>query len=136
MTSTKRIALITLGAIAVALGACTSGGVDSVDKRAVERWNYLIARQAEKAYDYLTPGTRELQARDRYAAAMNNRPVKWSGAKFNRKECDADRCKVYIDVSYSVAMPGAGGAGRSVETSSTQIETCVRVEDEWFFLPK
>ncbi len=137
MTSIKRIALVTLGAIAVALGGCNSGGgVDSVDKRAVERWNFLIAHQADKAYDYLTPGTRELQARETYAAAMNNRPVKWSGAKFNRKECDADRCKVYIDVSYSVAMPGAGGAGRSVETSSTQIETWVRVEDEWFFLPK
>jgi len=137
MISTKRIALVMLGVVAVALGGCHVGSsVDNVDKRAVERWNYLIARQAEKAYDYLTPGTREMQTRESYAGSMNNRPVRWSGAKFNHKECDADRCKVYVDVSYSVAMPGAGGAGRSVETSSTQIETWVLVEDEWFFLPK
>ena len=137
MISTERFTLVTLGALALALGGCKFGSsVDSVDTRAVERWNFLIAHQAEKAYDYLTPGTRELQTRENYAAAMNNRPVKWSAAKFNRKECDADRCKVYVDVSYSVAMPGAGGAGRSVESSSTQSETWVRVDNEWFFLPK
>jgi len=137
MISTKRTAFVALGMLAVALGGCHFGGsVDDVDKRSVERWNYLIARQAEKAYDYLTPGTRELQTRESYAAAMNNRPVRWSGVKFDHKECDADRCKVYVDVSYSVGMPGAGGAGRSVETSNTQIEIWVRVDNEWFFLPK
>jgi len=137
MISIERIAFVTLGALAVVLGGCKFGSsVDSVDTRSVERWNYLIAHQAEKAYDYLTPGTRETQTRENYAASMNSRPVRWSAAKFNRKECDADRCKVYVDVSYSVAMPGAGGAGRSVESSNTQIETWVRVEDEWFFLPK
>jgi hypothetical protein len=137
MISTKRIALVMLGALAVALGGCKFGSSDdNVDRRSVERWNYLIAHQAEKAYDYLTPGTREMQTRENYAALMNNRPVRWASAKFNRKECDADRCKVYVDVSYSVAMPGAAGSGRSVESSNTQIETWVRVEDEWFFLPK
>jgi hypothetical protein len=137
MITRERIALVTLGALAVALGGCKFGSsVDDVDKRAVERWNYLIAHQADKAYDYLSPGTRETQTRENYAAAMNNRPVRWSAAKFNHKECDADRCKVYVDVSYSVAMPGAGGAGRSVESSSTQSEIWVRVGNEWFFLPK
>lgn len=137
MISTERTAFVLVCALAVALGGCKFGNsVDSVDTRSVERWNYLIAHQAEKAYDYLTPGMRETQTRENYAASMNNRPVKWSSAKFNHKECDADRCKVYVDVSYSVAMPGAGGAGRSVESSNTQIETWVRVEDEWFFLPK
>jgi hypothetical protein len=137
MISTERLAFVTLGALAVALGGCKFGNnVDSIDTRAVERWNYLIAHQAEKAYDYLSPGTRETQTRESYAAAMNNRPVRWSSAKFNHKECDADRCKVYVDVSYSLAMPGAGGAGRTVESSSTQSEIWVRVDGEWFFLPK
>ena len=54
-------------------------------------------------------------------------------AKFNRKECDADRCKVYIDVSYSVGMPGAGGIGKSAESSSTQSETWVHVKDGMVF---
>ncbi|HVV97602.1 MAG TPA: hypothetical protein VHC92_10730 [Rhodanobacteraceae bacterium] len=123
-----------LGALVLLLAAC-SPGKDDVEKRAVERWNYLIARQADKAYDYLSPGAREMQTRENYAASMNNRPVKWTAAKFNRKECDADRCKVYIDVSYSVVMPGAG-IGKPVEATSTQSEIWVRAGDGWYFLPK
>jgi hypothetical protein len=135
----ERIAIATLGALAILLGGCKFGSGDStaeVDKRAVERWNFLIAHQAEKAYDYLSPGTRETQTRESYAAAMNNRAVKWTTAKFNRKECDVDRCKVYIDVSYSVAMPGMGSASGPVESTSTQSETWVHVKDGWYFLPK
>src|SRR5690349_24058732 len=113
--------LATLGALALLLGGCNLGNKDNaaeVDKRAIERWNYLIAHQAEKAYDYLSPGTRETQTRESYAAAMNTRPIKWTAVKFNRKECDADRCKVYIDVTYSLAMPGAGAIGKPIESTS------------------
>ena len=133
---TKRSAIAALGALAVLLGGCNFGSGDStaeIDKRAVERWNYLIAHQAEKAYDYLSPGTRETQTRESYATSMNNRPVKWSAVKFNHKECDVDRCKVYIDVSYSVVMPGVG---KPIESTSTQTETWVHVKDGWYFLPK
>jgi hypothetical protein len=136
--ASKHIGLAISGALVLLLGGCNFGdkdSVDQVDKRAVERWNYLIAHQAEKAYDYLSPGTRETHTRESYAAAMNNRPVKWVAAKFNRKECDADRCKVYIDVSYSVAMAGAAAAGKPIETASTQSEIWVHVKDGWYFLP-
>jgi len=128
-----RIALASSVALVLLVGGCNRDSTAEVDKRAIERWNYLIAHQAEKAYDYLSPGTRETQTRESYAASMNNRPVKWSAVKFNRKECDADRCKVYIDVTYSVAMPSVG---KPVETTSTQSETWVHVNDGWFFLPK
>ncbi|MEO6689176.1 MAG: hypothetical protein ABIS07_18355, partial [Dokdonella sp.] len=100
-------------AIAVALAVLLLGVVgcadkrnpDNIDRRAVERWNFLIAHQAEKAYDYLTPGFRATQTREDYAAAMNNRPLQWKSAKFKHKECDADRCQVDIDVSYLLVMP-------------------------------
>lgn len=130
--------LATLVALAVLLGGCGLGNNDSavVDKRALERWNYLIAHQAEKAYDYLSPGTRETQTRESYATSMNNRPIKWTAAKFNRKECDADRCKVYIDVSYSLAMARAGATGKPIETTSTQSEIWVHVDNDWYYLPK
>ena len=133
---TKRIGLATLVVIVALLAGCNKDSVDNVDTRAVERWNYLIAHQAEKAYDYLSPGTRDTQTRENYAAAMNNRPIKWTAAKFNRKECDADRCKVYIDVSYSVAMHGVAAAGKPIESTSTQSEIWVHVKDGWYFLPK
>ena len=136
--TTNRMRLAATAALLVALAGCNTNNdpAADVEKRAVERWNFLIAHQAEKAYDYLSPGTREMQTRETYAAAMNTRPIKWIAAKFNHKECDADRCKVYIDVSYSVAMPGAGAVGKPIESTSTQTETWVRVKDDWYFLPK
>ena len=136
--TTNRLRFAAFGAFALFLVGCNFSGdkAADVEKRAVDRWNLLIAHQAEKAYDYLTPGTRETQSRENYAAGMNNRPVKWKQAKFNRKECDADRCKVYIDVSYSVVAPGTGAMGKPMESTSTQSETWVYVENEWYFLPK
>ena len=133
-----RMRLAALAAFFIALAGCNTNKdpAADVEKRATERWNLLIAHQAEKAYDYLSPGTRETQTREGYATSMNSRPVQWTQAKYNHKECDADRCKVYIDVTYSVAMPGAGAIGKAIESTSTQTETWVRVKDDWYFLPK
>ena len=133
-----RMRLAALAALVIALAGCNTNKdpTADVEKRAVERWNFLVARQAEKAYDYLSPGTRETQTRESYAAAMNSRPVRWTAAKFNHKECDADRCMVYLAVSYSLAMAGAGAVGKAIESTSTQTETWVRVKDDWYFLPK
>ncbi|MGN6520640.1 MAG: hypothetical protein ACTHK2_14570 [Dokdonella sp.] len=119
----------------VALAGCTDkANPDNVDRRAVERWNFLAAHEAEKAYDYLTPGFRATQTREAYAAAMNNRPVQWKGGKFKEKTCEAERCKVQIDVTYSVAAPGMGG--RMMESTSTQSETWIYSQGDWYFLPK
>jgi len=137
MTTKFFVRSASLCLFAAALVACTGGGdASNIDTRVVERWNFLIAHQAEKAYDYLSPGTRETQTRESYASAMNNRPVKWTSVKFNRKECDADRCTVYLDVSYSVVMPGVGATGKPISSTSTQSETWVHVNDGWYFLPK
>jgi hypothetical protein len=129
-----------LGIAAIALAALAAAGCadhsksENVDRRAVERWNHLIAHQAEKAYDYLTPGFRATQTREAYASAMNGRPLQWKSAKFNHKECEEDRCTAYVDVAYTLKMPG--GAVGSIESTSTQSETWIRVDGEWYFLPK
>ena len=82
-----RMRLAALAALLVALAGCNTNKdpAADVEKRATERWNFLIAHQAEKAYDYLSPGTRETQTRERYAKSMNSRPVQWTQAKFNHK---------------------------------------------------
>lgn len=123
---------IALSALALA-GCADKANPDNVDKRSVDRWNFLIAHQAEKAYDYLTPGYRQTRTREDYASAMNNRPLQWKSVAFNRKECEDDRCTVYIDVAYTLKMPGSAGA---IDTTSTQSETWIRVDGEWYFLPK
>lgn len=123
--------LALLGLLLAAAGCTDKSNPDTIDRRSVERWNYLIAHQAEKAYDYLTPGFRQTQTRENYATAMNSRPVQWKAAKFNKKECEADRCKVTIDVTYSVTL----GGGAVAETTSSRLETWLLVDGEWFTLP-
>ena len=129
-----RIALVPVLLSLVVAGCVDKTNPDNVDKRVAERWNYLAAHQAEKAYDYLSPGFRSTQTRETYAAAMNSRPVQWKGGKFKSKECDAERCKVDVDVTYSMVMPGVGG--KPIESTSTQSETWLLVDGQWFFLPK
>lgn len=65
---------------------------------------------------------------------MNSRPVRWQTATFKQKECDADRCKVLVDVTYTVSMPGA--VTTPVTSTSTQSETWILVNGDWYFLPK
>lgn len=131
----KAVAASAAIALLLVLGGCADrASPDSVDRRVVERWNDLIAHNAEHAYDYLSPGFRSTQTREVYAAAMNNRAVQWKEVKFNRKECDAERCTVYVDVTYSV--PLAALAGKSSVATSTQSETWLLDNGEWYFLPK
>lgn len=129
----KSISTFALAALLLVLAGCAdNASPDNVDRRSVERWNYLIAHQAEKAYDYLTPGFRATQPRDIYAAAMNTRPVQWTSVKFNHKECDAERCTVGVDVTYSITLPHFG---RPTEGSRLQTETWIRIKGAWYFLP-
>ncbi|MEP7043533.1 MAG: hypothetical protein ABI843_10755 [Dokdonella sp.] len=129
----KTTAALALAALVFSLAGCADkANPDNVDRRAVERWNFLIARQAEKAYDYLTPGFQQTQTRENYAAAMNNRPVRWNAVKFNKKTCEAERCKVDVDVTFSVTVPGSH---KATPATSTQSETWILSKGEWFYLP-
>ena len=129
----KSISAFALAALLLVIAGCADkASPDNVDRRSVERWNFLIAHQAEKAYDYLTPGFRATQPRDTYATAMNNRAVAWKSVKFNGKECDADRCKVRLDVTYLVKLPGLS---KPTASTSSQGETWILVKGAWYFLP-
>lgn len=124
---------LALAALLMVGGCSNSASPDNVDRRAVERWDYLIAHKAEQAYDYLTPGYRATQTRERYAQAMNNRPMQWKEAKFSSKECEADRCAVEVEVTYVVQLPTMRGSSPAVTT--TRRETWLLVDGAWYLLP-
>lgn len=107
---------ILLLVLAVVLAGCATMSGGKVSKagpevRAIERWDLLIARDAAKAYDYLTPGTRLTEKRDAYAQKMNSRPIRWEKALLYSKNCPtADSCRIALQLDINVPLPGVGNA--------------------------
>ena len=101
-------------------------------ERSVERWNLLIAHQAEKAYDFLSPGYRQTKDRESYAKEMNARPVNWSKVSYTSQDCEADTCKVHLSVNYSI---NTGGPAGTVKTVAPLTETWIRIDGHWYHLP-
>ena len=105
-----------------------------VERRALERWSFLIERKAEKAYDYLSPGYRQTKARDEYAKDMNNRPISWSKVLPYRQVCDKpDVCELDLQVDFETKIPGMR---QSVDSVGFVNETWIRVRGKWYLLPK
>ena len=105
---------------------------DVIQQKSVERWNFLIARQAEKAYDYLSPGYRATKPRDVYAKEMNERGVRWSKVTYNHQQCDGDTCNVSLFIDYKLKMPGPAG---TVSSFAPLTETWIKLNGRWYFLP-
>lgn len=104
-----------------------------VMRRAVERWNFLIAHKAEKAYDYLSPGFRKTKSRDHYANEMNNRPAHWTKVYPYREQCDKpDVCVLDLQIDATVKMPGVASPVASVGFVT---ETWIRTHGKWYLLP-
>jgi len=130
--------------VAALLSACatTSGGAGGKSSgkgvgpevRAVERWDLLIARKAEVAYDYLSPGKRATEKREDYAKAMNNRPIRWEKVSLYSKKCEKESsCTIALQVDVSVPSAGVGGMAPAVGFVE---ETWIRADNGvWYFLP-
>ena len=135
----KKVYLLQLGGLLamLALAGCMTAVKDQdssvIRARAVERWDLLIAHQAEKAWDYLSPGYRETKPREAYAKEMNARGVNWSKVSFNSQKCDADVCKVHLAVDYTVNLGGPIG---KVASMGPIVETWIKVKGQWYFLPE
>jgi uncharacterized protein YchJ len=125
----------------LALAACGGGAAvkeqnDSVlEQRSVERWNLLIQHKAEKAYDYLSPGTRSTETREKYAADMNNRPVHWQSVTYIDRKCDdPEACTVQLQASFSVNM--SARMGHEVQSVTLLWERWIRTNGQWYYLPE
>jgi len=136
--NSKKVYFAKIGFIVatVALAGCManvrSEDASVIRERAVQRWDLLISHQAEKAYDLLSPGYRQTKDRVSYAKEMSVRPVRWSKVNYTSQECEADVCKVHLAVDYSLNMGGPAG---EVKSTSFLVETWVKSDGKWWYLP-
>lgn len=104
-----------------------------IKQRAIQRWEFLIKQQADKAYDFLSPGYRATKTREAYAAEMNNRPVHWSKVLPFSQECEKPTvCVVNLQIDANVNMPGVKGPVSSVGFVT---ETWIKTRGKWYILP-
>jgi hypothetical protein len=106
----KRLAaLFAAGAVAtMALGGCAVFGINKdsdpaakqkvVAQRAEARWQSLIKGDLDAAYAYLSEGSKATTPLDVYKAKI--RPGMWRQAKVEKVECEAEVCKVEMQITF------------------------------------
>ena len=140
--SNPKLAVLSLALVAVAMfsGCQTSptrsGGssdADVVKQRAEQRWNYLIEKKAEKAYEYLTPGYRKTKSLQQYVGEKTAVALRWQGVAVSKADCKEDVCDVFVSIDYEVSLPNSGG--KPISTFAPMQEKWVKVGKQWYFLP-
>jgi hypothetical protein len=113
---------------ALALGGCTLVETTRPDEvvikeRAEARWDLFIKGDIRGAYQYLSPGARQVVTADQYVGSI--KPGLWRTARVDKVNCvSRDMCEVDL-------MIGIVYAGRSSHTPLR--EKWVRVESNWWY---
>lgn len=76
-----------------------------VRQLATQRWQALLARDFDKAYSFAVPGYRKIKSLEYYKANRQGAPVKWLSAEVLRVECEAERCKVVVQLESKATLP-------------------------------
>jgi hypothetical protein len=95
-----------LSLLALGLAGCAGISVDSspqakqrlVAERAQARWQVLLKGDVEGAYQFLSAGSKAVTSLDVYKAKI--RPGMWREAKVDKVECEAEICKVSMQITY------------------------------------
>ena len=96
----------------------------TVRARAQERWDLLVKGDFEKAYAFLSPGSKQVQGEKDYVARL--RRGFWKSAKVETVTCaSADACDVGLSIEYEFQ-------GR--RTTTPLREKWVREGSEWWYL--
>ncbi|KAA9130765.1 hypothetical protein F3N42_10345 [Marinihelvus fidelis] len=124
---------------ALLLSACaTMGGgtpEEQVADRAQARWDLLLERNLEDAYEYFTPGYRSSVSIDQWRRKLSAQPVTWDGASVTGVTCDPEgSCMARVRVDYSIrgGLPGV----QQFKSVTDVEETWINSNGEWFYLPK
>lgn len=93
---------------------------------AAARWEALIKGDFAKAYNYLSPGTREVMSLDLYKAKI--RGGNWKRANVDTVSCEQDQCKVLMAIEYSY---------RDIKSLETRLdEKWLRQDGKWWYVPR
>lgn len=139
----KRLAMLAL--LLPLLAACAAGGGNKqaplsdeqqLTTRPLERWEHLIAKRADQAWEYLSPGYRATRVRDEYIAQMTTRPVTWLSAEYDSHRCidEGSFCEVNLKVLFKVVSRQIGVG--ELQSHGFVTERWIKAGDVWYHVPE
>lgn len=116
-------------------GAAATGmtPAEAVEQRALKRWELLIDKQFEQAYELLSPGYREVRSKEDYVKIMRGRPLQWTRVHFRKADCEAEACSVDLEVHAEFEMPVLRVG--TVETLTVVTENWILDGGTWYLVP-
>ena len=115
----------------LALTACTAPEPVSVEDRAQARWDHVVAREFEQAYEFFSPGYRETTPLHEYMIDVLSRPIRWVEAEVIGASCLEDVCRLSVAVTY---QPATGpGHFRQLRPTRTIEERWIRIDGVWWY---
>lgn len=101
------------------------------------RWKAVIENDLEKAYQYFSPGYKEIESllsyRNRIATAKIH--MNWKEAQFKSATCESeDLCKVQVSISYTYTFPRRSMG--NVDADSVSVENWIKIKGDWYLVPK
>lgn len=117
------------------LSACatTLQKEDSVEKRAIARWDALLSDDIAVAYEYLSPGFRSSVTMMQYQKSLLLKKVRWTEANYIESECTEKICKVRILLTYTIY--GALVGVKSFSGNESIEESWIKSANEWYLVP-
>jgi len=106
--------------------------------RVLARWDALIKRNFEEAYQYLSPAYRRLYPLDVFVARFGSSVI-WDSVNITSVAVmpGDDSAKVVLELFYQLALPGVDGARLGADVgliSKTVHESWIWADDEWWFV--
>ena len=97
-----------VGAAAILAGCAGFGTISASDpaekkeaevrRLAKERWDALIAKRMDLAYEYMSPASRKVTTLEQYRGRVN--PGMYRSARVDEVKCEAEICKVTVYLTY------------------------------------
>jgi hypothetical protein len=112
--------------LAIAAGCATQPPTtdeQAVERRAMERWNAVIAGDYKKAYAFISPAGRALVTAEAYEGTFRRDFHK--GARVTEVRCSKELCDVTLEIEYDYQ-------GRRLKTPLW--EKWVRQDSDWWYL--
>lgn len=105
----------------------------SVEARASDRLESVLAEDYAADYEYLSPGYRSGVTLAQHQRNMALRKVRWLDAAVAGSECSGDVCKVRISIEYEVygAVPGM----TRFKSRGAAEEDWIYTAGDWYLVP-